>query len=203
MKKLSGVVPLVPTPLKTTGELDEAGLRSVIDYQFQNGASGVGVLAGIGEGYLMGREQWAKIVKLAVNHVNSRGPLIVGCAAMGTAPAVEMIKQAHDLGADAILAFNPLGIRRYTVEETYNHFKAQAEASSLTLVPYAREDDPIAPEVITRLLDEGLIKHMKYAYRNCGMLQQLSANTEDRLQILPAGRTPGPSGSSSLAAPAS
>ncbi len=181
MKDIGGVIPLVPTPLNKKGGVDVEGLKKVIDYEFDNECDGVGVLAGIGEGYLMGNSEWTKIVTAAVDHVNSRGPLVVGCAAMGTAIAVEMVKQCSNLGADAILSFNPLAFRRYTVEETYMHFKAQAEAMDLTLIPYAREDDPIANEVITRLVDERLIKHMKYAYRNCGILKQLTTMTGDKL----------------------
>lgn len=181
MNDIGGVIPLVPTPLNKKGGVDVEGLKKVIDYEFDNECDGVGVLAGIGEGYLMGNSEWTKTVTAAVDHVNSRGPLVVGCAAMGTATAVEMVKQCSNLGADAILSFNPLAFRRYTVEETYMHFKAQAEAMDLTLIPYAREDDPIANEVITRLVDERLIKHMKYAYRNCGILKQLTTMTGDKL----------------------
>jgi dihydrodipicolinate synthase/N-acetylneuraminate lyase len=181
MKNIGGVIPLIPTPLNKKGSVDAEGLKSVIDFEFSNKCDGVGILAGIGEGYLMSGDEWTKTVKLAVNIVNSRGPLVVGCAAMGTASAVKMIKESADLGADAILSFNPLAFRRYTVEETYRHFKAQAEAANVALIPYAREDDPIANEVITRLVDEGHIKHMKYAYRNCGMLQQLATSTGDKL----------------------
>lgn len=181
MKDLGGVIPLIPTPLTKKGSIDAEGLKSLIDFEFNNKCDGVGVLAGIGEGYLMSNDEWAKTVKHAVKIVNDRGPLIVGCAAMGTASAVEKIKQCADLGADAILSFNPLAFRRYTVEETYRHFKAQAEAANVALIPYAREDDPIANEVIIRLVDEGLIKHMKYAYRNCGMLKQLTTSTDDKL----------------------
>jgi 4-hydroxy-tetrahydrodipicolinate synthase len=181
MKDIGGVIPLIPTPLNKRGGVDAEGLKRVIDFEFENKCDGVGVLAGIGEGYLLGSAEWTKTVKLAVDHVNGRGPLVVGCAAMGTATAVEMIKHSADFGADAILSFNPMAFRRYTVEETYRHFKAQAEAADVALVPYAREDDPIANDVITRLVDEGLIKHMKYAYRNCGMLKQLTSSTGDKL----------------------
>jgi 4-hydroxy-tetrahydrodipicolinate synthase len=181
LKPLRGVISLPPTPLTRKGEVDLIDLRKVIDYQFENGCDGVGVLAGIGEGYLVSTSNWNKVVKAAIDHINGRGPLIVGCAAMGTSPAIELIKQAADLGADAILSFNPIGYRRYTPEETYKHFKSQAEAADITLVPYAREDDLIAPDVIKRLVDEGLISHIKWAYRSCGILQQIVNSTGDRL----------------------
>ncbi|MGD0803642.1 MAG: dihydrodipicolinate synthase family protein [Candidatus Bathyarchaeia archaeon] len=183
MKSLSGVIPLPPTPLTKKGSVDSEDLKKLIDYQFENGCDGVGVLAGIGEGYLMAQKEWMNVVKIAVDHVNGRGPLIVGAAAMGTDASVDLIKEAADIGADAILSFNPIGYRRYTNEETYRHFKTQAEAAEITLVPYAREDDLIAPEVMKRLVDEGLVSHMKWAYRSCSILQQLIATNGDKLYL--------------------
>ena len=181
MKSLDGVISLIPTPLTMKGELDEKDLKKLIDFQFENGCTGMGVLAGIGEGYLMREEDWTKVVKAAVDQVNGRGPLIVGCAAMGTGVAVDYVKKAADIGADAILSFNPIGYRSYTVEETYSHFKAQAEAADVTLVPYARDMDMIHPEVIKRLVDEGYVKHMKYGFHSCSVLKQLVALTGDKL----------------------
>ncbi len=170
MKSLSGVIALNPTPLTKKGELDAKDLKKLIDFQFENGCDGVGVLAGIGEGYLMRGGDWTKVVKAAVDQVNGRGPLIVGCAAMGTGVAIELVKEAADIGADAILSFNPIGYRSYTIEETYRHFKAQAEAAEVALVPYARDMDMIYPEVIKRLVDEGLVKYMKYGFHSCSIL---------------------------------
>jgi len=181
MKSLEGVISLIPTPFTRTGDVDAEDLGKVIDYQFENGCDGVGVLAGIGEGYLMTDKNWAKVVKSAVECVDGRGPLVVGCAAMGTGVAVSLVRKAAGLGADAILAFNPMAFRRYTVEETYSHFKAQAEAADVALLPYARDGDLIEPEVMRRLVDDGLVSHMKYGYHSCEVLQRLTALTGDRL----------------------
>lgn len=181
MKSLEGVISLIPTPITKKGDVDVEDLEKVIDYQFENGCDGVGVLAGIGEGYLMTDKYWTKVVEAAVEHVNGRGPLVVGCAAMGTGVAVNFVREAADLGADAVLAFNPMAFRRYTVEETYRHFKAQAEAADIALLPYARDGDPIEPEVMKRLVDEGLVGYMKYGYHSCEVLQRLTALTGDRL----------------------
>jgi 4-hydroxy-tetrahydrodipicolinate synthase len=77
MKSLNGVIGLIPTPLTRKGELDEKDLKKLIDFQFENGCDGVGVLAGIGEGYLMRGRDWTRVVKATVDQVNGRGPLIV------------------------------------------------------------------------------------------------------------------------------
>lgn len=181
MKELKGVIALPPTPMTDDGRIDVESLRAVIDFEMENGCYGVGVLAAIGEGYLTSSKDWKTVVKTAVDHMNGRGPLHVGCATMGTRRAVELVKAAEDLGADSVLAFNPQGMRIYTENELYEHFKALADAVDIHVVPYARADDPIPFGVLKRLVDEGGISYMKYAFRNCAILQKLHKSLGDKL----------------------
>jgi len=181
VKKLKGVVALIPTPLTRNGEIDKEGLRSTIDFEMNNGCHGVGVLAAIGEGYLMGDGNWDRVVKTAVDHMNGRGPLWVGSCSMGTQRAVELDKKAEDFGADAILAFNPQGIRLYTADELYEHYKAQTEAVNIQIVPYSRAYETIPFEVLKKLVEEGRVSYMKYAFRNSALLQKLDEALGDKL----------------------
>lgn len=154
MKELKDVMALIPTPLTDTGEVDETGLKKVIDFEMENGCHGVGVLAAIGEGYLFSRDGWRKVVKIAVKHMSGKGPLMVGCPTMGTLHAVQLCKEAEDLGADAILAFNPQGFRSYSIKELIEHFMALTGAVKIHIAPYARGDDLIPFDVIRKLVDK-------------------------------------------------
>jgi len=181
MKELKGVIALPPTPLTDEGNINTDSLKSVIDFEMENGCYGVGVLAAIGEGYLMSEKDWKIVVKTAVDHMNGRGPLQVGCATMSTGRAVELVKMAEDFGADSILAFNPQGMRTYTIDELYKHFKTLTDNTNIHIVPYARDGDLIPFEVIKRLVDEDRIIYMKYAFRNCGILQKLDKSLGAKL----------------------
>jgi len=183
MKELKGVFALPPTPLTEEGEIDKEGIRSIIDFEMENGCYGVCVLAAAGEGYLMTTEDWETVVKTAVDHMNGRGPLMVGIASMGTRRAVKLAKAAEDMGVDAVLAFNPQGMRVYTIDELYAHYKALTDAVDIHVVPYARENDPIPFDVIKRLVDEGRISYMKYAFHNCVLLQKIYRTLGDRFLL--------------------
>ena len=100
---------------------------------------------------------------------------------MGTTEAVTLVKEAADIGADAILAFKPMPYRTYTVEESYSHLRAQAEAADIILVSYARAEDLVAPEVMKKLVDEGLVQHMKYGYHSTEVLEHIVRLTGDKL----------------------
>lgn len=182
-KELKGVMALIPTPLTNDGKIDKEDIRSEIDFVMRNGCDSAGVLAGIGEGYLMSREDWRTVAKTAIDHMNGKAPMLVGCPTMGTGQAVEMVKEAEDLGADAILAFNPQGMGPYTVEGLYRHFKALSEAVDIPIIPYARDLDPIPFDVMEKLVDGGAIKYHKYAFRNCENLRRLNKTLGDRLFI--------------------
>jgi 4-hydroxy-tetrahydrodipicolinate synthase len=183
MKQLKDIIPLIPTPITDQGKLDEAGLKKVIDFELENGSSGVGVLAAIGESYLFTRADWEAVIKVAVKHVNGQVPLMVGCPAMGTYPAVDLCKTAESLGADAILAFNPLGFRAFTADELITHYTALTQAVKIPIAPYSRLEDPVPVEVMKNLVDAGRVSYTKYAWKNHEALQQMAKTLGDRLYI--------------------
>jgi 4-hydroxy-tetrahydrodipicolinate synthase len=183
MKKMKDIVALIPTPLNEDGKLDEAGLRRVIDFELENGCNGVGVLAAIGEAYFFDRTGWESVIKVAVKHINGHAPLIVGCPAMGTYPAIDMCKAAEQLGADAILAFNPQGFRSYTVNELITHYRALTDVVKIAVTPYSRLEDPIPVEVLKKLVEENRIPYMKFAWKNHMALQEVAETLGERLLI--------------------
>ena len=185
MTQLKGAIALLPTPFTDEGKLDEAGLRNLIDFDLANGCSGVGVLAAIGEGYLFDANETERLIKVAVQAVNGRAPLIVGCPAMGTTTAVESCKKAQDLGADAILAFNPKykGFDPYGFKHLVPHYTAMVEAVNIPVVPYSQLDDPIPFDVLKYLVEQGLIKHIKYGPHDCAGLQRILNELGDKLFV--------------------
>ena len=183
MKTMKDIIALIPTPITEDGKLDETGLRKVIDFELENGCCGVGVLAAIGESYLFERKGWTEVIKAAVRHMNGKAPLLVGCPAMGTLPAMDLCREAEELGADAILSFNPLGFRSFTVKELIDHYTALTGAVKIPVAPYSRLEDHVPVEVLKQLTDEGRISCMKWAWKNHAALQEAAAAIGDRLTI--------------------
>lgn len=185
MKELKGTLALIPTPLTDNAKVDVEGLRKLIDFDMTNGCNGIGVLAAIGEGYLFGDDEIEEVVRTAVAAIGDRGPLIVGCPAMGTIAAVNFCKKAQEYGADAILAFNPKykGFDAYGYRHLVAHYSAMVDAVQIPIVPYSQLDDPIPFEVLKYLVDNGKIKHIKYGPHNCAALEQIISELGDRLYI--------------------
>jgi 4-hydroxy-tetrahydrodipicolinate synthase len=183
LKELKDIMALIPTPFTEDGAVDEASLKKLIDYEMENGCSGVGVLAAIGEGYLIAHEDWRKVVNISVKHMAGKAPLMVGCPTMSTFHAAQLCKEAEELGADAVLAFNPQGFRSYTTAELIDHYMALTDAVKIHIAPYARGEDAIPFDVIRRLVDSKRISYMKYAWRSCELLKEMSKTFGDRFFI--------------------
>jgi 4-hydroxy-tetrahydrodipicolinate synthase len=183
MAELKGAMALIPTPITEQGEIDEDGLRNIIEYDLEKGCDAVGIFGAIGEGYLVSERQRQAAIKIAVNHVNGRCPLIVGCPAMGTLSAINLCQQAENLGADAILAFNPQGFRVYKDDELVEHYTMLTESVSIDIIPYSRLNDELSYIVVERLVDRGKVKYLKYGTHSCDMFRSLVNGLGDRLTI--------------------
>jgi dihydrodipicolinate synthase/N-acetylneuraminate lyase len=176
MKELKGIMPLIPTPLTDEGEIDEDSLKKLIDFEMENGCYGIGVLAAIGEGYLISHDAWEKVIKISVKHMNGKGPVMAGCPSLGTLSAIQLCKESEDLGADAILAFNPQGFRSYSIQELIDHYMALTDSVKIHVAPYARGEDSIPYEVISELFEKKRISYMKYAWKSCEQLEKMAKN---------------------------
>ncbi len=183
MRELKDIVALIPTPFTDDGAVDEVSLKSLIDYELDNGCSAVGVLAAIGEGYLVSCEDWRKIVGIAAKHMAGKAPLMVGCPTMSTVHAVQLCREAEDLGANAILGFNPQGFRFYKDEELIDHYRAMTDAVKIPIAPYSRGEDPVSFAVLRKLVDEKRIVYMKYAWKSCALLEEMAKFFGDRFFI--------------------
>jgi len=181
---IKDVVGLLPTPFLDNGDIDEKGLRNLVDYDMDHGCHGVGVLAAIGEGYLLSQEKRTEVISIAADQLKGRGPLIVGIAAMGTEDAVNQAKIAEKAGATSFLAFNPQGIRPYSNRELIIHYEELAKQTSLEILPYSRKDDPIPFEVLKHLVDKKLIFSMKYAWLDCDLLVKMNEVFSENMLIM-------------------
>jgi dihydrodipicolinate synthase/N-acetylneuraminate lyase len=184
MAELKGAMALIPTPITEKDEIDEDGLCKIIEYDLKKGCNAVGIFGAIGEGYLVSEIQRAKAIKIAVDHVKKRCPLIVGCPATGTLRAIELCQQAESLGADAILAFNPQGFRLYKDDELVEHYTMIAESVTIDVIPYSRLNDELSYDAIKRLVERKKVKYLKYGTHSCDMLRSIVNGLGDRLTIL-------------------
>lgn len=123
------------TPTDTAGEIQGALLGRFLDRIVAAGADSIGLLGSTGGYAYLSREQRRDAVRVAVDHVGGRVPVIVGVGALRTDTAVTLAKDAKAAGADGLL-LAPMSYTPLTDDEAFEHFAAVAEAGRLPLCIY-------------------------------------------------------------------
>lgn len=170
--KQGSYAPLV-TPLRPDGQLDESGLRRLIDHVIGGGCAGVLLLGSSGENAAVGRA--VRRAALAVAADAGAGELLVGVAQCGIAESVEEIVAAEAAGATAVVVTPPFygPVEPSAVERFY---ATVAERSPLPVLAYnipsfTGVQVPVA--VIRRLAESGALVGVKDSGRDLEYLQQV------------------------------
>lgn len=132
---LKGVIPPIVTPVDADENVDEQGLKNVIDYVLSGGVHGIFVLGSNGEFYGLDFENQKKAIEIAVNYVNGRVPVYAGASAITTKGCIKLAQAAEKIGADAITVLTPMFIQP-NEKELYNHYEAIAKSTNLPVLLY-------------------------------------------------------------------
>ncbi len=152
---LKGAFVAIVTPFKN-GEIDEERMRELIEFQIENGTHGIVPCGTTGESATLSHEEHKRVVKITVDQVNKRVPVIAGSGSNSTREALELTAFAKEVGADAALVITPY-YNKPTQEGLYQHYKKLAEEVRFPIVIYnvpSRTGCDILPETVARLASD-------------------------------------------------
>ena len=152
MNAIVGSIVALVTPMHEDGRIDFDGLRSLIDWHIDQGTDVIGVVGTTGESPTVTMEENREVIRVAVEHVKGRKPVLAGTGANATAEAIELSRFAKQVGADATLSVVPY-YNKPSQEGIYQHFKAIAEAVDIPMMLYnvpGRTVADMAPETAIR-----------------------------------------------------
>ena len=167
---IKGSIVAIVTPMFEDGSLDKDSLRKLLDWHVAEGTDGVVIVGTTGESATVSPEEHCELIKLTVDHVACRIPVIAGSGGNSTAEAIALTRHAKEVGADASLQVVPY-YNRPTQEGMYRHFKAIAEAVELPIILYnvpGRTVADMSNETIARLAPIDNIVGVKDATGNIG-----------------------------------
>ena len=144
------------TPFTPDGQVDYKSLKRLVEYQIDNGADFLCILATTGETPCLTQDEKEKITQLVKDVNHGRLPILKGCGGNNTAAVVEELRTADWSGIDGILSVCPY-YNKPSQEGLYQHFKAIAEASPLPVVLYnvpGRTGINLKPETTVRLAND-------------------------------------------------
>jgi len=132
-KTIVGSMPAIVTPMHEDGSLDYPGLRSLLDWHVAEGSDGFVIVGTSGESPTVSVEELCELIRVAVEQIAGRIPVIAGTGGNSTIEAIELTKFAQKVGADASLQVVPY-YNKPTQEGMYAHFKKIAEYVDLPVI---------------------------------------------------------------------
>ena len=123
------------TPFTNDGKVDYPALQRIIDYQLQNGADFLCILATTGETPCLSQEEKHTIKQVVVEQCKGKVPILMGCGGNHTQAVIEELHHTDFKGIDAVLSVCPY-YNKPSQEGLYQHFKAISTESPLPVVLY-------------------------------------------------------------------
>jgi 4-hydroxy-tetrahydrodipicolinate synthase len=123
------------TPIRASGELDEAALQRVIERVLKGGAHGIFALGTMGEGPSLSRHMRARVVRLAADTIGGRVPLYVGVTQPSIDDTVYEALHYREVGADVLVSVCPYYLP-IDAREIMLYFERLAEATGGPIMLY-------------------------------------------------------------------
>lgn len=170
-ERLGGLLFFPVTAFAPDGSLDLPTFRTHVRRGVEAGAGAVFVCCGTGEFHALSPDEFQECVAAAVEEAAGRVPVVAG-SGYGPALAREFALRAEHAGADGLLAMPP-----YLVvpgqEGLVRHYTALAEATSLDLVVYQRDNAVFAPATVVALARHPGIVGLKDGYGDPDLMQRI------------------------------
>ena len=161
------------TPHLADGTIDEKRFRELIEFQIKNGTHGIVPCGCTGEAATMTHDEQKKLIKITVETVNKRIPVVAGTGSNNTAEALDLTRYAKNSGADGALLITPY-YNKPTPEGQYRHYERIAKEVDIPIVLYnvpSRTGISILPQTVAKLSKIANIVAIKEA---SGSLDQVS-----------------------------
>ncbi|MCG8623255.1 MAG: 4-hydroxy-tetrahydrodipicolinate synthase [Proteobacteria bacterium] len=135
------------TPMTSTGELDEEGVRRLIAHHRAAGSHGILAVGTTGESPTLSHDEHKQVVEWCIDAVHAGGGgspsktsgqrpwLLAGTGSNATHEAIDLTRHAGNAGADGVLVVTPY-YNKPSQAGLVKHFTAIADASQVPVLIY-------------------------------------------------------------------
>jgi len=129
-----GSIPALVTPF-SGGRVAEDTFQDLVEWQIAQGSNALVPCGTTGESATMSAAEQRRVIELTVETASGRVPVIAGCGSNNVAHAIEYLRAAKEVGADAALVV--MGYyNRPSQAGMLAAFRALSEASELPIIVY-------------------------------------------------------------------
>jgi len=150
--QFTGAFTALVTPFKN-GAVDEEAYRAHIEWQIEQGIDGLVPCGTTGESATLSHAEHVQVIKICVDQVKGRIPVLAGAGSNNTTEAVELARHAKDAKADGALLITPY-YNKPTQAGLIAHFKAIADGVSMPFIVYnvpGRTSVNLLPQTVAAL----------------------------------------------------
>lgn len=180
-----GAITALVTPFRD-GEVDEARLRELIEWQIAEGIDGLVPCGSTGESATLSHDEHERVIRIAIEQAHRRVPVLAGTGSNSTAEALRLTRFAREAGADGALMISPY-YNRPTQEGIYRHYKTIAASVDLPIIVYnipSRTGSNVMPETLQRLTGLPNIVAVKESTGSMDQVSEICRLCGERLTIL-------------------
>ena len=163
------------TPMASDGEVDDEGLRRLVEFHIHNGTDAIVAVGTTGESATLDHEEHCEVIGKVVKAVHGRVPVIGGTGANSTREALQLTKGAASAGVDACLLVTPY-YNKPTQEGLYQHFKHVADKVDVPQILYnvpGRTACDMLPDTVLKLAEIENIVGIKEATGSIERIHEL------------------------------
>ncbi|GAI29398.1 unnamed protein product, partial [marine sediment metagenome] len=174
------------TPFTKNSEVDEKGIKELVEFHIKNGTHGIVPCGTTGESPTLSHEEHKKVVELTIKAVAGRVPVIAGTGSNCTREALDLTSHAKEAGADGALVVVPY-YNKPTQKGLYMHYKKLAEEVDIPIVVYnvpSRTGVNILPETLAELAELKNIVAVKEASGNLDQMTHIVELCGDKITLL-------------------
>jgi len=174
----TGVYPIAPVPFHDDERLDLEGMKRVLDSMIDQGVDGICVLANYSEQFLISDEERDQLLKLSLEHIAGRVPVIATCSHFSTGIVVQRVQRAKDLGAAMIMLMPPYhgALLKGSEQQTFDQFQRAADVG----LPLMVQDAPLSGVA----LSVPFLARMAKEIANVSYLKIETPQTADKLRAV-------------------
>lgn len=174
---ITGSFTALITPFTEKNEVDYDGLEKLINFQVQNGISGILAVGTTGESPTLAWEEHNAVVKKVAEMTKNKCLCIAGTGSNNTAEALMATEHALHAGVDAVLLVDPYYNGPSSLEIRKEYIEPVAKAfPSLDIIPYV-----IPGRTGTQLLPEDLAI-LANIYKNVRTVKEATGNLTNMKQ---------------------
>ncbi len=182
----TGSIVAIVTPMLASGDVDLEAFRSLILWHLRASTNGIVVHGTTGESATLTPAEKLDLLRVAVETVAGRIPVIAGTGSCSTANTIQETCAAARCGADACLVVTPY-YNRPTQQGLYEHYKAVAESTELPIFAYnvpRRTGCDLQPVTLASLAHISNIVGIKEATGDVQRVDAIQALANDRFILL-------------------